>query len=202
MVRMEWTFKDFFSKGGTTAFSDRVAGSLGIHASQIKVVSVYEGSLVVNYEMTVAQGEPASKLLALKKKQTEMYATGKMDLGAPILDVQTGEDSIISDGQVSAQGFEPIVITKGVASKKNVVRKRGVFNPNINTVYNASTVYKNVTVTKIREEKREIVIKKVYNEKQGGLAIMVIAVAVLLFIISFVAYRFISYQLKKDVLDA
>jgi len=57
-------------------------------------------------------------------------------------------------------------------------------------------------VTKIREEKREIVIKKVYNEKQGGLAIMVIAVAVLLFIISFVAYRFISYQLKKDVLDA
>lgn len=202
MVRMEWTFKDFFSKGGTTAFSDRVAGSLGIHASQIKVVSVYEGSLVVNYEMTVAQGEPASKLLALKKKQTEMYATGKMDLGAPILDVQTGEDSIISDGQVSAQGFEPIVITKGVASKKNVVRKRGVFKPNINTVYNASTVYKNVTVTKIREEKREIVIKKVYNEKQGGLAIMVIAVAVLLFIISFVAYRFISYQLKKDVLDA
>jgi len=98
MVRMEWTFKDFFSKGGTTAFSDRVAGSLGIHASQIKVVSVYEGSLVVNYEMTVAQGEPASKLLALKKKQTEMYATGKMDLGAPILDVQTGEDPIISDG--------------------------------------------------------------------------------------------------------
>lgn len=202
MVRMEWTFKDFFSKGGTTAFSDRVAGSLGIHASQIKVVSVYEGSLVVNYEMTVAQGEPASKLLALKKKQTEMYATGKMDLGAPILDVQTGEDPIISDGQVTAQGFEPIVITKGVASKKNVVRKRGVFKPNINTVYNASTVYKNVTVTKIREEKREIVIKKVYNEKQGGLAIMVIAVAVLLFIISFVAYRFISYQLKKDVLDA
>jgi len=57
-------------------------------------------------------------------------------------------------------------------------------------------------VTKIREEKREIVIKKVYNKKQGGLAIMVIAVAVLLFIISFVAYRFISYQLKKDVLDA
>lgn len=31
---------------------DRVAGSLGIHASTIKIVSVYEGSLVVNYDIT------------------------------------------------------------------------------------------------------------------------------------------------------
>ena len=40
---------EFFSNGGTTQFIDRVAGSLGIHASTIKIVSVYEGSLVVNY---------------------------------------------------------------------------------------------------------------------------------------------------------
>lgn len=39
------------SNGGTTKFIDRVAGSLGIHASTIKVVSVYEGSLVVNYNI-------------------------------------------------------------------------------------------------------------------------------------------------------
>jgi len=49
MVRMEWTFDEFFAGGGTTTFMDRVAGSLGIHASTIKIVSVYEGSLVVNY---------------------------------------------------------------------------------------------------------------------------------------------------------
>ena len=49
MVRMEWSVEEFFDNGGTTAFMDRVAGSLGIHASTIKVVSVYEGSLVVNY---------------------------------------------------------------------------------------------------------------------------------------------------------
>lgn len=30
---------------------DRVAGGLGIHASTIKIVSVYEGSLVVNYDI-------------------------------------------------------------------------------------------------------------------------------------------------------
>lgn len=49
MVRMEWTMDEFFSNGGTTQFIDRVAGSLGIHASTIKIVSVYDGSLVVNY---------------------------------------------------------------------------------------------------------------------------------------------------------
>ena len=42
----------FFAKGGTTAFVDRLAGSLGIHASSIKMVSVYQGSLVVNYAIT------------------------------------------------------------------------------------------------------------------------------------------------------
>lgn len=51
LVRMEWTMDAFFSNGGTTSFMDRVAGSLGIHASTIKIVSVYEGSLVVNYEI-------------------------------------------------------------------------------------------------------------------------------------------------------
>ena len=42
----------FFASGGTTSFIDRLAGALGIHSSDIKVVSVYEGSLVVNYAVT------------------------------------------------------------------------------------------------------------------------------------------------------
>jgi hypothetical protein len=41
LVRMEWTMDAFFANGGTTSFMDRVAGSLGIHASTIKIVSVY-----------------------------------------------------------------------------------------------------------------------------------------------------------------
>jgi hypothetical protein len=49
---MEWTLDAFFKEGGTTSFMDRISGSLGIHASTIKIVSVYEGSLVVNYEIT------------------------------------------------------------------------------------------------------------------------------------------------------
>lgn len=48
---MEWTLDDFYSEGGTTTLVDRISGTLGIHASQIKIVSVYEGSLVLNYEI-------------------------------------------------------------------------------------------------------------------------------------------------------
>lgn len=75
MVRMEWTMDEFFSNGGTTQFIDRVAGSLGIHASTIKVVSVYEGSVVLNYDITIdddSSTNAAQKTLAkIQKKQTE-----------------------------------------------------------------------------------------------------------------------------------
>jgi hypothetical protein len=60
MVRMEWTVDEFFNNGGTTTFIDRVAGSLGIHASTIKVVRVYEGSVVLNYDITPDNGQSAS----------------------------------------------------------------------------------------------------------------------------------------------
>ena len=55
-VRMEWTFAEFFASGGTTTFVDRLSASLGIHASEIKVVSVYEGSLVIDYELVSSTG--------------------------------------------------------------------------------------------------------------------------------------------------
>jgi len=40
---------EFYSAGGVTSFADRVSAALGIHASQVKVVSVYKGSVVVEY---------------------------------------------------------------------------------------------------------------------------------------------------------
>jgi len=66
---MEWTMDSFFANGGTTSFMDRVAGSLGIHASTIKIVSVYEGSLVVNYEISDPNND-ATALAQVQAKQT------------------------------------------------------------------------------------------------------------------------------------
>ena len=51
-VRLEWTLNEFFADGGTTKFVDRLAASLGIHASTIKVVAVYQGSVVVEFQIT------------------------------------------------------------------------------------------------------------------------------------------------------
>lgn len=81
---MEWSFADFFASGGTTAFVDRLSASLGLHASEIKIVSVYEGSLNVDYELTTQTNDPV-KLQEIETKQIDMIATGKLDLGAPIL---------------------------------------------------------------------------------------------------------------------
>ena len=42
---------EFFESGGVTSFIDNMAGVLGIHKSDIKVVSVYEGSTIVDFEI-------------------------------------------------------------------------------------------------------------------------------------------------------
>jgi hypothetical protein len=57
-IRMEWTFAEFFADGGTTKFVDRLAASLGIHKADIKIVSVYEGSLVIIYDIFTALNDP------------------------------------------------------------------------------------------------------------------------------------------------
>jgi uncharacterized beta-barrel protein YwiB (DUF1934 family) len=71
MVRMEWTMEAFFADGGTTNFIDRLTGSLGIHASTVKIVSVYEGSLVINYEISV-DDDDVDALAEIKEKQDNM----------------------------------------------------------------------------------------------------------------------------------
>lgn len=48
-VRLEWTLDEFYADGGVVSFADRVAAALGIHASEIKTVAVYEGSVVVEF---------------------------------------------------------------------------------------------------------------------------------------------------------
>jgi len=62
---MEWSMDEFFNEGGTTKFVDRLTASLGIHASEVKIVSVYEGSLIVNYEI---QNDDTEALASIQEK--------------------------------------------------------------------------------------------------------------------------------------
>lgn len=59
MVRMEWTVEEFFNTegGGTTKFIDRLASSINVPASDVTVTSVYEGSLVINYDIIIREKE-------------------------------------------------------------------------------------------------------------------------------------------------
>lgn len=129
LVRLEWSVADFFAKGGTTSFVDRLASSLGIHASTIKIVSVYEGSLVVDYSIVEPNDDPV-RLQQLAAAQIAAYATNQVSLGAPILDVSVTATSaigsaaapasttvhVVTAGTVSAPGYSPIVITKTISN--------------------------------------------------------------------------------------
>ena len=59
-VRMNWTMAEFYSDGGTTRFVDRLAASLGISSHRIKVVAIYEGSTVVDFEIEKEEPEPVA----------------------------------------------------------------------------------------------------------------------------------------------
>jgi hypothetical protein len=48
---MSWTMDQFYAAGGVTSFADRVSAALSISASQVKVVAVYKGSVVVDYQI-------------------------------------------------------------------------------------------------------------------------------------------------------
>jgi hypothetical protein len=109
-VRMEWTLDDFYAEGGTTKLIDRISASLGIHASSIKVVGVYEGSLIIDYNIYTT-GDSIMELDMIKATQTDLIATNHNYLGAPILDFEQNTEPVVSDGVVSAAGYEPIVLS-------------------------------------------------------------------------------------------
>jgi len=56
-IRLQWTVSEFYASGGSTTFCDRMAASLGIQAADIKVVSVYQGSVIVNFITTLESAE-------------------------------------------------------------------------------------------------------------------------------------------------
>jgi len=67
-IRMEFTLDEFFAEGGVVSFMDKMAAVLGIHRADIKVVSVYEGSTIVEFQVLQRDEEiDGEELLDLKK---------------------------------------------------------------------------------------------------------------------------------------
>jgi len=62
-----------------------------------------------------------------------------MDLGAPILDVESGSEKLVEDGIIVAPGFDPVVLTP-TKTNKNTIRKRN-FKPDVNIRNETETFY-------------------------------------------------------------
>lgn len=103
-IRLNWTMDGFYANGGTTQFVDRLAASLGIHAANIKIVSVYQGSVVIQ---TMIVDDPkfplnassAGNLTNLQAVLTDKLLKKSMNLGAPIIgaDIKGLSVDLVSD---------------------------------------------------------------------------------------------------------
>jgi hypothetical protein len=93
--------EEFYDQGGPTSFIDRVSASLGIHASQMKVVAVYQGSVVVEYEIEPAEDstvDSAQELRAIKSQLNVLIESGDPEVfGAPVLSASTNGEAVIED---------------------------------------------------------------------------------------------------------
>lgn len=123
MVRMQWTLAEFYDQGGPTTFIDRVSGSLGIHASQMKVVAVYEGSVVVDYEITAADDSTNSEqtLRAIKSNLNVLIEEANPEIfGAPILSSSLDGSNVIEDPEYNPAQAPVQTTNVNVGSSENV----------------------------------------------------------------------------------
>lgn len=109
-VRLDINIDDFFSGGGVTSFTDNIAGALGIHASNIKIVSVYEGSVVVDYYILADDDDedPEATLAAMETVLITALNEGTIDLGAPVLEATVTS----STGTVSEPVAAEVTVTE------------------------------------------------------------------------------------------
>jgi len=101
-----------------------MAAALGIHASEVKVVNVYEGSLIINYYIINTDDDNAA-LQKVQESQIEAISTGKLNFGAPILDANVAGDDLVEDGVVITPGYDPIILTKTTSNKGSSSRSGG-----------------------------------------------------------------------------
>lgn len=104
-VRMQWTMAEFYDKGGVTSFVDRVSAALGIHASRIKVVAVYKGSVVVDYNIEADVQEDGTEEAIVQLRRTERKlktlltdeSSADSIFGAPVLSASSSGEVVIND---------------------------------------------------------------------------------------------------------
>lgn len=57
-IRLEWTLTEFYQEKSIGKFTDRMAAALGVHKADLKVVQVYEGSVIIDF-IVMSEDEPS-----------------------------------------------------------------------------------------------------------------------------------------------
>jgi hypothetical protein len=97
-IRMEFTMAEFFAKGGITTFTDRMAASLGIHRADLKVVTVYEGSTIVEFAVMSDEYSVVEVDLEKVKETYDAFVKENPDfMGSKILGAIMNGEPIFGD---------------------------------------------------------------------------------------------------------
>ena len=105
-VRLEFTMDEFFATGGVVSFVDRMAASLGIHKADIRVVAVYEGSTIIDFQIisNLLDDEPLD-LEVVKETFEAVVSTMDTFMGSPVLNaVSTGKPIITPNTVLDPDG--------------------------------------------------------------------------------------------------
>lgn len=107
-VRLEFTMEEFFSSGGVTSFVDNMAASLGIHAGDVKVVSVYEGSTIIDFQIISQLVEDVLTLDLEAVQQTFEEVVSVLDtfMGSPVLNAISSGTPIVTPNTVLNENGE------------------------------------------------------------------------------------------------
>lgn len=150
----------FYAGGGTTKFIDRLTGALGIHSSNVKVVSVYEGSLIVNFELNVDDQNDTDALSALQTQSDDMIKTlissGASDLGAPVLDFDTSV-SLQDDGT-----YTPVNIVAPSFYDQNNTAEANEFDTTVKIITEKNVTFQQNTV-KVQIESQDSIRTETIN---------------------------------------
>ena len=96
-VRLEWTLAEFYESDGIGKFTDRMAAALGIHRADLKVVQVFEGSVIIEFMVMAPEDDPNPQAaLDLVKYRFETVAPHLGDhLGAPLMQILTSDGTVV-----------------------------------------------------------------------------------------------------------
>lgn len=156
-VRLEFPMNEFFESGGVLTFTQKMIGVLGIHQSELRVVSCYEGSTIINFEIIRDLADEIPLDLVRVEQNFRLFATtADSFMGTPILGAVVETVAIITPnspvGEAVVEAYEDIWDIDEDGTVKSVVTERDV---KVDIIYNDITV--NYNKDKSAETKSYIV---------------------------------------------